>query len=118
MLVYIIYKHIYNILLMFYFFTSILSLAHLFYSSFTDGPNTSASALYDNTRGARLTQEGCTLTERKAGRVEGSWDFFQYLSSVLILLLILVAVNAQKWTAGFINKQKQRMPIRRQATHL
>ena len=35
------------------------------------GPNKSASAQYDNTRGAWLTQEseGCTLTERKEGRI-------------------------------------------------
>ena len=49
-------------------FTRILSLAHLFYAYFTYGPNKSASAQYDNTRGAWLTQEGCTLTERKEGR--------------------------------------------------
>ena len=48
--------------------TGMLSLAHLFYAHFTHGPNTSASAQYDNTRGAWLTQEGCTMTERKAGR--------------------------------------------------
>ena len=45
-------------------FTWILSL-HTFYAYFTHGPNTSASAQYDNTRGAWLTQEGCTVTERK-----------------------------------------------------
>ena len=48
-------------------FTWILSL-HTFYTYFTHGPNTSASAQYDNTRGAWLTQEGCTVTERKEGR--------------------------------------------------
>ena len=50
-------------------FTRILPLAHLFYAYFTHGPNKSASAQYDNTRGAWLTQEGCrpTLTERKEG---------------------------------------------------
>ena len=51
-------------------FTHILSLAHLFYAYFTHGPNKSASAQYDNTRGAWLTQEGCTITERKEGRKE------------------------------------------------
>ena len=35
---------------------------------FSRGPNKSASAQYDNTRGAWLTQEGCTITERKEGR--------------------------------------------------
>ena len=35
------------------------------------GPNTSASAQYDNTRGAWLTQEGCTIMERKEG--EARW---------------------------------------------
>ena len=49
-------------------FTRILSLAHLFYAYFTHGPNKSASAQYDNTRGAWLTQEGCTIMERKEGR--------------------------------------------------
>ena len=51
-------------------FTRILSLAHLFYAYLThgDGPNKSASAQYDNTRGAWLTQEGCIITERKEGR--------------------------------------------------
>ena len=48
-------------------FTWILSL-HTFSAYFTHGPNTSASAQYDNTRGAWLTQEGCTVTERKEGR--------------------------------------------------
>ena len=47
-------------------FTWILSL-HTFYAYFTHGPNTSASAQYDNTRGAWLTQEGCTVMERKEG---------------------------------------------------
>ena len=42
---------------------------HLFYAYFTHDPNTSASAQYDNTRGAWLTQEGCTITERKEGRI-------------------------------------------------
>ena len=39
----------------------------LFYAYFTNGPNTSASAQYDNTRGAWLTPEGCTksMTESK-----------------------------------------------------
>ena len=55
------------VLLMSYMFTWILSL-HTFYAYFTHGPNTSASAQYDNTRGAWLTQEGCTITERKEGR--------------------------------------------------
>ena len=62
----------YQFLLMFSISTRILSLAHLFYAYFTHGPNTSASAQYDNTRGAWawLTQEGCTITERKEGREE------------------------------------------------
>ena len=55
----------YQFLLMSSIFTQILSLAHLFYAYFTHGPNKSASAQYDNTRGAWLTQEGCTLTERE-----------------------------------------------------
>ena len=55
----------YQFLLMSSIFTRILSLAHLFYAYFTHGPNKSASAQYDNTRGAWLTQEGCTITERK-----------------------------------------------------
>ena len=59
----------YQFLLMSSIFTRILSLAHLFYAYFTHGPNKSASAQYDNTRGAWLTQEGCTITERKEGRV-------------------------------------------------
>ena len=46
-----------------------LRLAHLFYAYFTHGPNKSASAQYDNTRGAWLTQEGCTLMERKERKV-------------------------------------------------
>ena len=50
-------------------FTWILSL-HTFYAYFTHGPNTSASAQYDNTRGAWLTQEGCTVMERKEGIVK------------------------------------------------
>ena len=58
----------YQFLLMSSTFTRILSLAHLFYAYVTHGPNKSASAQYDNTRGAWLTQEGCTLTERKEGR--------------------------------------------------
>ena len=60
----------YQFLLMFSISTRIVSLAHLFYAYFTHGPNTSASAQYDNTRGAWawLTQEGCTITERKEGR--------------------------------------------------
>ena len=58
----------YQFLLMSSIFTRILSLAHLFYAYFTHGPNKSASAQYDNTRGAWLTQEGCTITERKEGR--------------------------------------------------
>ena len=58
----------YQFLLMSSIFTRMLSLAHLFYAYFTHGPNKSASAQYDNTRGAWLTQEGCTLTERKEGR--------------------------------------------------
>ena len=58
----------YQFLLMSSIFTRILSLAHLFYAYFTHGPNKSASAQYDNTRGAWLAQEGCTLTERKEGR--------------------------------------------------
>ena len=41
-----------------------------FYANFTHGPNTSASAQYDNTRGAWLTQEGCTIMERKEGCME------------------------------------------------
>ena len=46
----------------------ILSLAHLFYAYFTNGPNTSTSAQYDNTRGAWLTQEGYIgPIERKEG---------------------------------------------------
>ena len=61
----------YQFLLMSSIFTRILSLAHLFYAYFTHGPNKSASAQYDNTRGAWLTQEGCTITERKEeGRTE------------------------------------------------
>ena len=60
----------YQFLLMSSIFTRILSLAHLFYAYFTHGPNKSASAQYDNTRGAWLTQEGCTITERKEGRKE------------------------------------------------
>ena len=51
----------YQFLLMSSIFTRILSLAHLFYAYFTHGPNKSASAQYDNTRGAWLTQEGCTI---------------------------------------------------------
>ena len=58
----------YQFLLLSSIFTRILSLAHLFYAYFTHGPNKSASAQYDNTRGAWLTQEGCTITERKEGR--------------------------------------------------
>ena len=58
----------YQFLLISSIFTRILSLAHLFYAYFTHGPNKSASAQYDNTRGAWLTQEGCPLTERKEGR--------------------------------------------------
>ena len=58
----------YQFLLMSSIFTQILSLAHLFYAYFTHGPNKSASAQYDNTRGAWLTQEGCTITERKEGK--------------------------------------------------
>ena len=58
----------YQFVLMSSIFTRILSLAHLFYAYFTHGPNKSASAQYDNTRGAWLTQEGCTITERKEGR--------------------------------------------------
>ena len=58
----------YQFLLMSSICTRILSLAHLFYAYFTHGPNKSASAQYDNTRGAWLTQEGCTITERKEGR--------------------------------------------------
>ena len=42
----------YQFLLMLSIFTHILSLAHLFYAYFTHGSNTSASAQYDNTRGA------------------------------------------------------------------
>ena len=42
----------YQFLLMLSIFTRMLSLAHLFYAYFTHGPNTSASAQYDNTRGA------------------------------------------------------------------
>ena len=60
----------YQFLLMSSIFTRILSLAHLFYAYFTHGPNKSASTQYDNTRGAWLTQEGCTLMERKEGRKE------------------------------------------------
>ena len=57
------YQHLtmhwfYQFLLMSSIFTRILSLAHLFYAYFTHGPNKSASAQYDNTRGAWLTQEG------------------------------------------------------------
>ena len=44
---------------------------HAWYAYFTHGPNKSASAQYDNTRGAWLTQEGCTITERKEGRDKG-----------------------------------------------
>ena len=58
----------YQFLLMYSIFTRILSLAHLFHAYVTHGPNKSASAQYDNTRGAWFTQEGCTLTERKEGR--------------------------------------------------
>ena len=58
----------YQFLLMSSILTRILSLAHLFYAYFTHGPNKSASAQYDNTRGAWLTQEGCTITEREEGR--------------------------------------------------
>ena len=58
----------YQFLLMFSICTRILSLEHLFFAYFTHGPNTSASAQYDNIRGAWLTQEGCTITERKEGR--------------------------------------------------
>ena len=56
--------------------------AHLFYAYFTHGPNTSTSAQYDNTRGAWLTQEGCTITERKQ---EGTLVFLavQYLLIIL-----------------------------------
>ena len=68
------YQHLtthcfYQFLLMSSIFTRILSLAHLFYAYFTHGPNKSASAQYDNTRGAWLTQEGFrpTLKERKEG---------------------------------------------------
>ena len=50
----------YQFLLMSSIFTRILSQAHLFYAYFTHGPNKSASAQYDNTRGAWFTQEGCT----------------------------------------------------------
>ena len=32
---------------------------------FGDKPSHSIRCVYDNTRGAWLTQEGCTLTERK-----------------------------------------------------
>ena len=63
----------YQFLLMSSIFTRILSLAHLFYAYFTHGPNKSASAQYDNTRGAWLTQEGCTITERKEGRKGVQW---------------------------------------------
>ena len=35
----------------------------------TVGRSVSASAQYDNTQGAWLTQEGCTIMERKEGRV-------------------------------------------------
>ena len=73
----------YQFLLMSSIFTRILSLAHLFYAYFTHGPNKSASAQYDNTRGAWLTQEGCTITERKEGRcvsVHNLTNFCQTLS--------------------------------------
>ena len=65
----------YQFLLMSSIFTRILSLAHLFYAYFTHGPNKSASAQYDNTRGAWLTQEGCTITERKGGRKDDMSHF-------------------------------------------
>ena len=48
---------VYQFLLMYSIFTRILSLAHLFYAYFSHGPNTSASAQYDNTRGAWLTYD-------------------------------------------------------------
>ena len=51
----------------FYFYTNFISstpLLRIFYS----WSKQSASAQYDNTRGAWLTQEGCTITERKEGR--------------------------------------------------
>ncbi len=51
------------VLLMSYMFTCILSM-HTFYAYFTHGPNTSAPTPYENTRGAWLTQEGCTIMER------------------------------------------------------
>ena len=44
-----------------------LYLAHIFYTSFTHGPNTSTSAQYDNTQGASITKEGCTFSEKKEG---------------------------------------------------
>ena len=68
----------YQFLLMSSIFTRILSLAHLFYAYFTHGPNKSASAQYDNTRGAWLTQEGCTITERKEGRTVLTHIFFTF----------------------------------------
>ena len=52
----------------FYFYTNFISRTPLLRIYFTHGPNTSASAQYDNTRGAWLTQEVCTITERKEGR--------------------------------------------------
>ena len=70
----------YQFLLMSSIFTRILSLAHLFYAYFTHGPNKSASAQYDNTRGAWLTQEGCTLTERKEARGFHAWKYIPIYS--------------------------------------
>ena len=48
-----------------YICTWILSLSRLFYAYFAHGPNTSTPAQGDYTRGAWLTQEGCTVTEKK-----------------------------------------------------
>ena len=79
----------YQFLLMSSIFTRILSLAHLFYAYFTHGPNKSASAQYDNTRGAWLTQEGCTITERKEGRKEEEeHEFILNISKYTMVVIV------------------------------
>ena len=78
----------YQFLLMSSIFTRILSLAHLFYAYFTHGPNKSASAQYDNTRGAWLTQEGCTITERKGRKI-----MFFFLNVGMYILFTVCIYN-------------------------
>ena len=104
------YQHLtmhcfYQFLLMSSIFTRILSLAHLFYAYFTHGPNKSASAQYDNTRGAWLTQEGCTLTERKE-RIENSLR--QHSTRMALQIVKTLTPTRQKSRGCVVNNEKRK----------